>query len=265
MRTWAATVGAVPPATTDDGPLATSDVSFDFSGRTVLVTGGSRGIGRAVAAGFAGAGASVWITGTRPREAYDDPFAELTYRQLDLADAAGVDRLAASMPACDVLVNNAGLLHRNPSELTIEGFEATVAANLTGTFRLCAALHPLLCRSGRGVVVNFASMLALFGSPRVPAYAATKGAMISLTKSLAQAWASDGVRVNAVAPGWIDTPLMSAHVADPERSATIVDRTPLGRWGTVDDVVGPVLFLASDAARFVTGALLTVDGGYSSA
>jgi len=106
-------------------------------------------------------------------------------------------------------------------------------------------------------------MLALFGSPRVPGYAATKGAMVSLTKSLAQAWAPDGIRVNAVAPGWIDTPLMAGHVADGRRSAEVVGRTPLGRWGTPADVVGPVLFLASDAARFVTGALLTVDGGYS--
>ena len=135
--------------------------------------------------------------------------------------------------------------------------------NLTGTFRLCELMHPLLRRSGDGAVVNFASMLALFGSPRVPAYASTKGAVISLTKSLAQAWAPDGIRVNVVAPGWIDTPLMDAHVRDPERSARIVGRTPLGRWGRPDDVVGPVLFLASDAARFVTGALLTVDGGYS--
>ncbi len=245
--------------------LAAPGVAFDFSGRTVLVTGGTRGIGRAVAAGFARAGATVWITGTRKRDAYDDPFDGLEYRQFDLADAAVAADLAAEMPACDVLVNNGGLLHRSPSELTIEGFEATVAANLTGTFRLCAALHPLLCVSGRGAVINFASMLALFGSPRVPGYAATKGAMISLTKSLAQAWAADGIRVNAIAPGWIDTPLMAAHVADPERSAAIVARTPLGRWGTADDVVGPVLFLATDAARFVTGALLAVDGGYSSA
>ena len=135
--------------------------------------------------------------------------------------------------------------------------------NLTGTFRVCEALHPLLRRSGHGVVVNFASMLALFGSARVPAYASSKGALISLTKSLAQAWAPDGIRVNIVAPGWIDTPLMAAHVNDPDRSAQIVGRTPLGRWGRPADVVGPVLFLASDAASFVTGALLTVDGGYS--
>jgi NAD(P)-dependent dehydrogenase (short-subunit alcohol dehydrogenase family) len=238
-------------------------VVFDFTGRTVVVTGGTSGIGRSLADGFRDAGASVVITGTRDRDDYDDGFEGLAVHRLDLADPDGAPRLAASLDACDVLVNNAATLHRDPSELTPDGFAQTVEVNLTGTFRVCAALHPMLRRSGQGAVVNFASMLALFGSPRVPAYASSKGALISLTKSLAQAWAPDGIRVNIVAPGWIDTPLMEAHVNDPGRSAQVVGRTPLGRWGQPADVVGPVLFLASEAARFVTGALLTVDGGYS--
>jgi NAD(P)-dependent dehydrogenase (short-subunit alcohol dehydrogenase family) len=241
-----------------------SRVLFDFSGRTVVVTGGTSGIGRVLADAFRDAGADVVITGTRDRSDYDDDFDGLTLHRLDLAEPDDIRRFASSIDACDVLVNNAGALHRDPSELTADGFARTVEVNLTGTFRLCELLHPLLRRSGDGAVVNFASMLALFGSPRVPAYAATKGALISLTKSLAQAWAPDGIRVNVVAPGWIDTPLMDAHVRDPERNAGIVARTPLGRWGRPDDVVGPVLFLASDAACFITGALLTVDGGYSS-
>lgn len=237
-------------------------VRFDFTGRSVLVTGGTSGIGRALADGFLTAGARVTVTGTRPVDEYDDAFTGLDVRRLDLADADAAAALAG-LDACDVLVNNAGTLHRDPSELTLDGFRRTVDTNLTGTFAVCEAMHPLLRASGRGAVVNVASMLALFGSPRVPGYAATKGAMISLTKSLAQAWAADGIRVNVVAPGWIDTPLMAGHVADEQRSAQVVGRTPLGRWGTPEDVVGPVLFLASDAARFVTGALLTIDGGYS--
>jgi NAD(P)-dependent dehydrogenase (short-subunit alcohol dehydrogenase family) len=238
-------------------------VRFDFTGRSVVVTGGTTGIGRALADGFRVAGATVVVTGTRDRDDYDDAFEGLTVLRLDLADPDGAARLAAAVGTCDVLVNNAAMLHRDPSELTVDGFARTIEVNLTGTFRVCEALYPLLRRSGDGAVVNFASMLALFGSPRVPAYASSKGALISLTKSLAQAWASDGIRVNIVAPGWIDTPLMASHVNDTERSSQVVGRTPLGRWGRPDDVVGPVLFLASDAARFVTGALLTVDGGYS--
>lgn len=241
------------------------DLVFDFSGRTVVVTGGTSGIGRAVAAGFQGAGARVVITGTRDRDGYDERFDGLEFRRLVLADPAGAAELAASLEVCDVLVNNAGTLHREPSELTGDGFSRTVEANLTGTFRVCEAMHPLLSAAGGASIVNVGSMLALFGSPRVPAYAATKGAVISLTRSLAHAWAPDGIRVNVVVPGWIDTPLMAAHVRDAERSAQILARTPLGRWGTPDDVVGPVMFLASDAARFVTGSTLTVDGGYSSA
>lgn len=240
-----------------------AEAQFDFRGRTVLVTGGTSGIGRALAAGFAAAGATVWITGTQPRERYDDPFPGLHVAQLELTDPHHAGRLADAMGACDVLVNNAGTLHRDPSELGSAGFTATVDANLTGTFRVCEAFHPLLRSSGRGAVVNVSSMLALFGSPRVPAYAASKAALDALTKSLAQAWAGDRIRVNSVVPGWIDTPLMAGHVADPERSAQVVARTPMRRWGTPDDVVGPVLFLASDAARFVTGAMLNVDGGYA--
>lgn len=238
-------------------------VRFDFTDHDVVVTGGTSGIGRSIAGAFRAAGARVTVTGTRPFGSYGDDLAGFGYHRLELAEPETAAGLASAIGGCDVLVNNAGQLHRDPSELTLDGFRRTVDANLTGTFAVCEALHPLLLASGRGAVVNMASMLALFGSPRVPGYAATKAATIALTKSLAQAWAADGIRVHVVAPGWIDTPLMAGHVADPDRSAQIVARTPLGRWGTPDDVAGPVLFLASDAARFVTGALLTVDGGYS--
>jgi 2-dehydro-3-deoxy-D-gluconate 5-dehydrogenase len=237
---------------------------FDFSGRTALVTGGTTGIGRGLADAFLAAGARVVITGTRERDDYEADFGELEYRRFRQDDAAAAGSLVEGLNRLDVVVNNAGTMHRNPSELTPEGFSATIEVNLNGVFRVCHATHPLLADGG-GAIVNIASITSYFGSPRVPAYSASKGAIVQLTRSLALAWAADGVRVNAVAPGWIETEMTASHVADPQRSGQILARTPMGRWGTPADCAGPVLFLASEAARFVTGAVLNVDGGYSAA
>jgi NAD(P)-dependent dehydrogenase (short-subunit alcohol dehydrogenase family) len=237
-------------------------VSFDFGGRVVLVTGGTSGIGRGIAEGFRRSGAQVIITGTRAREDYEDDFAGLEQRRFRVEDPQGAAELAASIPRLDVLVNNAGTMHRDPSELEPAGFEATIAINLTGTFRVLHAFGPHLAASS-GSVINIASVTAYFGSPRVPGYSASKGAIVQLTRSLAIAWAEAGVRVNAIAPGWIESNMTAGHVADPIRSRQILDRTPMGRWGAPADVAGPALFLASDAARFVTGAVLNVDGGYT--
>jgi NAD(P)-dependent dehydrogenase (short-subunit alcohol dehydrogenase family) len=137
-----------------------------------------------------------------------------------------------------------------------------VDVNLTGAMRVSAAARPLLAEGG-GAIVNLASMLSFFGGGLVPGYAASKGGIAQLTKSLAIAYARDGIRVNAIAPGWIETPLTDALRADPERSQAIVDRTALGRWGKPEDLVGGVLFLCSPAAAFITGAILNIDGGYS--
>lgn len=212
------------------------------------------------------------ITGTRPRDSYDIDFDGYTFHQLDVADADAITDVARRIETCHVLVNNAGGANRDPGELTPEGFAATVEVNLLGVFRMSHALFPkLAAAAGRPAgatnghdssIINIASMMSYFGSPRVPAYAATKGGVVQLTKSLAQSWAPDGVRVNAIAPGWIETNLTAGAVNHPDRSKEIVDRTPLGRWGTPDELAGAALFLASDGARFITGTTLDVDGGY---
>ena len=180
---------------------------------------------------------------------------------LDITDSAAVAAFAATFDALAVLVNAAGVL-RLLQEYEPAEFARVVDINLTGTMRMTVGCRAALAK-GRGAVVNIASMHAIFGAPLSPAYAASKAGVVQLTKSFAVAWAEDGIRVNAIAPGWIETPMTVPARSDPARSRAILDRTPLGRWGTPDDLAGPALFLASDAARFVTGAVLVVDGGYS--
>ncbi|MCW5609076.1 MAG: SDR family oxidoreductase [Rubrivivax sp.] len=230
--------------------------------RQVLVTGGTSGIGAGIARAFAAAGDRVLATGASAAEvaAADaaDPMVE--HRVLDVRDADAVAALVQSFATLDVVVNCAGVIRRG-AEHDPAVFAEVLDINLNGTMRICAAVRPLLAKT-RGCIVNTASMLSFFGGGLVPGYSASKGGVAQLTKSLAIAYAADGIRVNAVAPGWIATPLTQALQDDPARSAPILARTPLGRWGTPEDVAGPVLFLASDAARFVTGAVLPVDGGY---
>ena len=164
------------------------------------------------------------------------------------------------MPRIHVLINCAGMIRRH-EEHDPAVFAQVLDVNLNGTMRTCAAARPKLAAT-QGCIINTASMLSFFGGGLVPGYSASKGGVAQLTKSLAIAYAADGIRVNAVAPGWVATPLTQALQDDPARSAPILARTPLGRWGTPEDITGPVLFLASPAARFVTGVVLPVDGGY---
>lgn len=233
-----------------------------MSGRQVLVTGGTSGIGAGIARAFAAAGDRVLATGATAAEvaAADAADPAVAHRVLDVRDVAAVAALLGGFDTLDVVVNCAGVIRRG-AEHDPAVFAEVLDINLVGTMRVCAAARPLLA-ARRGCIVNTASMLSFFGGGLVPGYSASKGGVAQLTKSLAIAYAADGIRVNAIAPGWIATPLTQALQDDPARSAPILARTPLGRWGTPEDVAGPVLFLASDAARFVTGAVLPVDGGY---
>lgn len=242
---------------------AWQDVAFDFSGKTVLVTGGSNGIGRGFAEGFRNAGARTIITGTKVQTEYDDDFAGLEYHQLLLTDHAAILALAAEVTTLDVLVNNAGTSNAlGTGEDSPEGFEATIAVNLTGNYRVAHAFHDQLAASG-GSIINLASMYSYFGSANVPGYSASKGGVVQMTKSLAVGWADDGIRVNAIAPGWVESNLTRTLMQTPAFSDPIVKRTALARWGYPEDCAGPALFLASSAASFITGVTLNVDGGYS--
>jgi len=230
--------------------------------RTAFVSGGARGIGFGIAEALLAAGYGVTVTGLTPAEVAAVPAREgLSAIELDVTDDAAVAAAIAPLDRLDALVNCAGMIARG-AEYEIETFKKVIDVNLTGTMRLCLAARPKLARAG-GAIVNTASMLSFFGGPMVPAYTASKGAVMQLTKALAIAWAPEGIRVNAVAPGWIATELTRGLVEDEARSAGILARTPLGRWGEPADIGGAVVFLCSEAARFVTGTILPVDGGYA--
>jgi 2-dehydro-3-deoxy-D-gluconate 5-dehydrogenase len=171
-----------------------------------------------------------------------------------------VHALLEDLPRLDVLVNCAGVIRRD-AEHDLAVFEEVLAVNLTGTMRCCALARDKLRRAG-GVIVNMASVLSFHGGARVPAYSASKGGIAQLTKSLAIGYAQDGIRVNAIAPGWVRTSLTQALQDDPARSEAIIGRTPLGRWALPEDIAGAAVFLCSPAARFITGAIVAVDGGY---
>jgi NAD(P)-dependent dehydrogenase (short-subunit alcohol dehydrogenase family) len=230
--------------------------------KQALITGGARGIGFGIAQAMLEAGYAVTVTGLTAEEIAAVPQrANLKAVSLDVTKDAQVAACVAGLDRLDALVNCAGMVLRDGKEFTLEGFQQVIDVNLTGTMRMCVAAKPLLEKSG-GAIVNIASIWSFFGGGLVPAYTASKGGVAQLTKALAVAWAPT-IRVNAIAPGWIETELTGHVRADPNRSDAIVSRTPFGRWGKPEDIGGAVVFLCSQAAGFVTGTVLPVDGGYT--
>ena len=248
---------------------------FDLSGRIALVTGGNGGIGLGMARGLGRSGATVIIAG-RNEEKSSSALRELQSAGIraeslptDVTDEAAVQRLFAQVRdrhgRLDVLVNNAGgTVRKPPQDFTLDDWTGVMDVNLTSMFLCARAAYPLMVQAGSGKIINIASILAIFGAPYAPAYCASKGGTVQLTKSLAIAWAKDRIQVNAVLPGWIETDLTaSARAQVPGLNERVLARTPAGRWGRPEDLEGVAVFLASAASDFVTGAAIVVDGGYS--
>ncbi|HEX2114496.1 MAG TPA: SDR family oxidoreductase [Alphaproteobacteria bacterium] len=238
--------------------------SNDFAGKYAVVTGGTRGIGAAVARAFADAGCRTVAAG--PRQEVEaakagTEFAGIELRPLDVTNEESIRTLVDDLERIDCVVNCAGMILRR-DEFDPVTYARVIDCNLEGTMRVCVAAKPKFPKDG-GSIVNTASMFTYFGAAHAPAYASSKSGIGGLTRSLAAAWAPDGIRVNAVAPGWIRTAMTQAIREDPAREAPILARTPMGRWGEPAEVADVVLFLCSRAARFVTGVVVPVDGGYS--
>ncbi|MDR3373356.1 MAG: SDR family oxidoreductase [Ancalomicrobiaceae bacterium] len=246
---------------------------FDIRGRKAIVTGGTRGLGHGMAEALLEEGAEVVIFGTSSSvltvaESFSARGFACHGLVTDLADAGRREASFAEAVALlggqlDILVNSAGVQKRHPAEaFPLDDWQAVLEVNLTATFAMCQLAGRLMLAQGRGKIVNIASLLSFFGGFTVPAYAASKGGVLQLTKALANEWAGRGININALAPGYMATEMNSALLADKGRNAEISARIPAHRWGSPDDMKGPLLFLASAASDYVNGAVLPVDGGY---
>jgi gluconate 5-dehydrogenase len=241
---------------------------FDLTGRRPLVTGSSQGIGLALAEGLAAAGAQVVLNG-RDRDRLAASAARIPGAEMLAFDAtdhvgvrAAVDAFEAAGKPIDILVNNAGMQHRAPLEdFPADAFERLLQTNIASVFHVGQAVARHMIARGRGKIINIGSVQTALARPSIAPYTATKGAVGNLTKGMATDWAKYGLNCNAIAPGYFDTPLNAALVADPAFGAWLEKRTPAGRWGKVEELQGACIFLASDAASFVNGHILYVDGG----
>jgi 2-deoxy-D-gluconate 3-dehydrogenase len=249
--------------------------AFDLSGRVAVVTGGNGGIGLGMARGMAEAGAAVVVAG-RNRDKSQAAVAELTRAgakamaiEVDVADEGSVSALIRSTVdrwgRLDVLVNNAGINIRKPPQLLELGeWRQVLDTNLASVFLACRGAYPAMKAQGGGKIINIGSMMSIFGADFAPAYAASKGGVVQLTRAMAAAWARDNIQVNAVLPGWIDTDLTRAARQQVDGlHDRVLARTPARRWGVPEDMAGIAVFLASPASDFVTGTAIPVDGGFS--
>jgi 2-dehydro-3-deoxy-D-gluconate 5-dehydrogenase len=247
--------------------------SFQLNGKNALVTGSRRGIGAAIAVGLAQAGANVACHGrnANPGSASEEIRAlgrKTAYFVGDVADAEIcaklIDKTVSEFGSIDILINNAGIIRRAPaSEYSAEDWEEVIAANLTAVFRLTQiAGRQMLKQEKRGKIVNIASLLSFQGGMLVPAYAAAKGGVAQLTRAFSNEWASKGINVNAIAPGYTVTDNTAALRSDPVRNRQILERIPAGRWGEPEEIVGAAVFLSSAASDYVHGHILLVDGGW---
>ena len=249
---------------------------FDLREKVAIVTGGNGGIGLGIARGLAEAGASVVVAG-RNREKTDAAVRGLNEVRSDAAIGLDVDvtdeaqvaemvvRTRERFGRLDILVNNAGIgIRKRPEEYSLEEYRKVVDTNLTAVFVCCQAAYPELKRTGAGKIVNIGSMASLFGHTFALPYAASKGGVVQLTKSLAIAWAPDNIQANCILPGWIESDMTrAARSYIPDLFDRVLARTPAGRWGEPADLAGTAVFLASPASDFVTGASIPVDGGYA--
>jgi 2-dehydro-3-deoxy-D-gluconate 5-dehydrogenase len=245
---------------------------FDLSGRVAVVTGGNGGIGLGMARGLAEAGAKIVVAARDPVKsaaAVAGLGGDAIFVALEIAEErscrAMVEAALGHFGRLDILINNAGMSIRKPAETySAAEWHAVLDTNLTGAFRCAQAAHPAMKQGGGGKIINIGSMYSIFGAAYAVPYAASKGGLVQLTKSLAAAWAADNIQVNAVLPGWIDTDL----TRDARREVAglhdrVLARTPAGRWGQPEDLAGVAVFLSSSAADFITGTAIPVDGGFS--
>ncbi|MFT8314460.1 MAG: SDR family NAD(P)-dependent oxidoreductase [Clostridium sp.] len=246
---------------------------FNLDGKKAIVTGGSSGLGRGMAEGLAEAGAEVIIVGVSDK-AYGtaDELNKLGYKVHAIKGDIGkrenlkelfnscLDKLGGDL---DIIVNNAGIQRRNKcEEFPLEDWDEVISVNLTATFQLCQMAGIKMLEKGSGKIINVASMLSFFGGYTVPAYAASKGGVAQLTKALANEWASKGININAIAPGYMDTSMNTKLINDEVRNSEILSRIPAARWGTPEDLKGITIFLASSASDYLNGTVIPVDGGY---